>query len=127
MSTAELHHVVAGRSEPTAPVLLLVHPIGADLEVWEPLLPALLPRFRVVRYDQRGHGRTAAVPGRYTVDTLAQDALRLLDQLGIERTSVCGTSLGGMVGMWLAVHVTTGQRGIHFHRDHRRIGPLPKT
>jgi 3-oxoadipate enol-lactonase/4-carboxymuconolactone decarboxylase len=123
MSTPELHHVVEGRSEPTAPVLLLVHPIGADLEVWEPLLPALLPRFRVVRYDQRGHGRTAAAPGPCTVDALAQDALRLLDRLGIERASVCGTSLGGMVGMWLAVHAKSRVDRLGLLCTSARLGP----
>jgi 3-oxoadipate enol-lactonase / 4-carboxymuconolactone decarboxylase len=104
MSSPALHYVVDGRSDPGAPVLLLVHPIGASLEIWNCVLPLLQSRFRVVRYDQRGHGRTPAVPGPYTVAALAGDALALLDQLQIARAAVCGTSLGGMIGLWLGVH-----------------------
>jgi 3-oxoadipate enol-lactonase/4-carboxymuconolactone decarboxylase len=102
--TAEVHHVVEGRSDRDAPALLLIHPIGAELEVWNPVLPWLRSRFRVVRYDLRGHGRTPARPGPYTVASLADDAIALLDALQIERAAVCGTSLGGMIGLWLAVH-----------------------
>lgn len=123
MSAPDLHHVVEGRTEPAAPVVLLIHPIGADLGVWDPLMPVLLPRFRVVRYDQRGHGRTAAVPGTLTVATLAQDALRVLDQLRIERASVCGTSLGGMVGLWLAVHAKARVDRLALLCTSARLGP----
>jgi 3-oxoadipate enol-lactonase/4-carboxymuconolactone decarboxylase len=104
MSAPELHYVVDGRDGPDAPVLLLIHPIGGALEIWDSVVPALQQRFRVVRYDQRGHGRSPAPPGPYTLEALARDALGLLDKLGIERAAVCGTSLGGMVGLWLGVH-----------------------
>jgi 3-oxoadipate enol-lactonase/4-carboxymuconolactone decarboxylase len=104
MSAPELHYVVDGRAGSDAPVLLLIHPIGGALEIWDPVLFALQQRFRVVRYDQRGHGRSPALPGPYTLEGLARDALGLLDKLGVERAAVCGTSLGGMVGMWLGVH-----------------------
>ena len=60
-------------------------------------------RFRVVRYDRRGHGRSPVPPGPYSIDDLGRDVLELLDELGIERASFCGLSLGGLVGMWLAV------------------------
>src|ERR671925_537244 len=72
------------------------------MSMWDDLLPALAERFRVLRYDQRGHGRSPAPPGPYTIAELAGDALALLDRLGVERVSFCGTSLGGMTGMWLA-------------------------
>jgi 3-oxoadipate enol-lactonase/4-carboxymuconolactone decarboxylase len=104
MSAPELHYVVDGRAGSDAPVLLLIHPIGGALEIWDPVLFALQQRFRVVRYDQRGHGRSPALPGPYTLEGLARDALGLLDKLGVERAAVCGTSLGGMVAMWLGVH-----------------------
>jgi 3-oxoadipate enol-lactonase len=85
-----------------APVLVLSNSLGTDMSMWDDLLPALVDRFRVLRYDQRGHGRSPAPPGPYTIAELAGDALALLDRLGIERVSFCGTSLGGMTGMWLA-------------------------
>jgi 3-oxoadipate enol-lactonase len=72
--------------------------------MWDDPLPRLKERFRVLRYDQRGHGRSPAPPGPYTIADLAGDALELLDRLGLERVSFCGVSLGGMTGMWLALN-----------------------
>jgi 3-oxoadipate enol-lactonase len=83
---------------------VLSNSLGTDLGMWDDQLPALAERFRVLRYDQRGHGRSPAPPGPYTIAELAGDALDLLDRLGLERVSFCGVSLGGMTGMWLAVN-----------------------
>jgi 3-oxoadipate enol-lactonase len=83
---------------------MLSNSLGTDLGMWDDQLPALVERFRVLRYDQRGHGRSPAPPAPYTIAELAGDALDLLDRLGLERVSFCGVSLGGMTGMWLAVH-----------------------
>ena len=69
-------------------VVLLAGALGTTLELWEPQLPALTPRFRVLRYE-------SVVP----FDTV----VALLDELGLERVSFCGLSLGGIVGMWLAL------------------------
>jgi 3-oxoadipate enol-lactonase len=85
-----------------APVLLLAGPIGGTGELWELQLPALAQRFRVIRPDHRGHGRSPVPPGPYRLDDLAADTLALLDRLGAERVHFAGLSLGGMVGMWLA-------------------------
>ena len=87
-----------------APPLLLSNSLGTTSEMWDPQIPALTERFRVVRYDTRGHG-TAPVPnGPYSLDDLGGDAVALLDRLGIERAHVVGLSLGGMTGMWLAAN-----------------------
>lgn len=83
-------------------MLVLSNSLGTNMSMWDDLLPALAERFRVLRYDQRGHGRSPAPPGPYTIAELAGDALALLDRLGVDRVSFCGTSLGGMTGMWLA-------------------------
>jgi 3-oxoadipate enol-lactonase/4-carboxymuconolactone decarboxylase len=86
---------------------LLIHPLGGALQIWQPLMPRLRQHFRVVRYDLRGHG-ASPVPwetgGPVSVEALGHDALALLDRLDLERVHVCGTSLGGMVALWLAVH-----------------------
>ncbi len=87
-----------------APVLVLANSLGTTWAMWDPQLPALTARFRVVRYDQRGHGATPAPPGPYTIADLGTDVVELLDALGEERASICGLSLGGMVAMWLASH-----------------------
>jgi 3-oxoadipate enol-lactonase len=102
MSGILVHHRVDGPSD--APALLMINSLGADLGMWEPQLPALSARFRVIRYDARGHGRSPVPPGRYALDDLGRDALDLLDHLGVVRPHVCGLSLGGMTAMWLAAY-----------------------
>jgi 3-oxoadipate enol-lactonase len=87
-----------------APVVVLSNSLGTTHRMWDEQLPALAERFRVLRYDTRGHGDSAAPPGPYSIEGLAGDALALLDELGIERVSWCGVSLGGMTGLWLAAN-----------------------
>lgn len=87
---------------PDAPVLLLANSLGTDLRLWDGQIPALAARFRVLRYDMRGHGQSDAPEGPYTLDRLGGDALALLDAQAVSRAHVCGISLGGMVAMWLA-------------------------
>ena len=86
------------------PVLVLSNSLGTDLGMWEPQLAAFAGRFRVLRYDSRGHGQSGAPPGPYTIDLLGRDVLALLDVLQLERVTFCGLSKGGMVGQWLGVH-----------------------
>jgi 3-oxoadipate enol-lactonase len=99
---ARFHYRLDGPAE--APVLLLSNSLGTDLGMWSAQLPAWSRRFRVLRYDTRGHGRSAVTPGPYTIDQLGGDALALLDALALPRVHCCGLSLGGMTGMWLATH-----------------------
>ncbi len=87
-----------------APVLVLSNSLGADLTMWEPQVAAFSHRFRVLRYDSRGHGATAATTGPYSIPQLARDVIGLLDALSIPRAHFCGLSMGGMVGMWLGVN-----------------------
>jgi 3-oxoadipate enol-lactonase len=95
----QLYYTLAGPAD--APVVMLSNSLGTRLEMWDPQMPALAERYRVLRYDSRGHGRSEAPPGPYTIDMLADDALGLLDALGIERAHFCGLSKGGMVGQVL--------------------------
>jgi 3-oxoadipate enol-lactonase len=85
-------------------VLVLSNSLGTDTWMWDGLLPALKGRFRVLRYDQRGHGLAPAPPGPYSIADLGGDVLVMLDRLGLEQASFCGLSLGGMTAMWLAVN-----------------------
>ncbi len=87
-----------------APVLVLSNSLGTNLAMWEAQMPALTAHFRVLRYDQRGHGSSMVTPGAYAIDTLGRDVLGLLDALKIPRVHFCGLSMGGATGMWLAVH-----------------------
>jgi len=86
------------------PALLLSHSLGLDLAMWEPQAADLARHFQVIRFDTRGHGASGVTPGDYTIDQLGRDALALADALGLERFAFCGLSLGGMIGMWLAIH-----------------------
>nr|MBA2616602.1 alpha/beta fold hydrolase [Rubrobacter sp.] len=70
--------------------------------MWDDQAHVLRGRFRLLRYDTRGHGRSPAPPGPYAIEDLGWDVISLLDRLGIERASFCGLSVGGMTGMWLA-------------------------
>lgn len=96
-----MHYEVTGGN---LPVLVLSNSLGTDVALWEAQMDAFSSRFRVLRYDSRGHGETSTPPGPYTVDQLGQDVLHLLDKLSLERVHFCGVSLGGVVGQWLGVH-----------------------
>jgi 3-oxoadipate enol-lactonase / 4-carboxymuconolactone decarboxylase len=89
-----------------APVLVLLNSIGTTNDMWAPVLGPLTEQFRVVRIDHRGHGSSPPSPAgaECTLADLADDVLRALDRLGTRRVHLAGTSLGGMIGMWLAVH-----------------------
>jgi 3-oxoadipate enol-lactonase len=89
---------------PNAPVLVLSHSLGLSTVMWEPIMPRLTERFRVLRYDHRGHGASPAAAAPYEIADFGRDFVRLLDRIQIERVSFCGLSLGGMVGQWLGAH-----------------------
>lgn len=95
----DLHYVLDGPED--APVVVLSNSLGTTLGLWDGQVPALRERFRLLRYDIRGHGGSPAPPGFYGIPDLGRDVLSLLDRLGIERASLCGVSVGGMTGMWL--------------------------
>jgi 3-oxoadipate enol-lactonase len=86
-----------------APVVVLSNSLGATRGMWDPQVPALAERYRVITYDGRGHGESPAPSGPYTLDDLVDDVVALLDEVGAERAHLAGVSLGGMVGMRLAV------------------------
>lgn len=87
-----------------APALVLSSSIGMTTTLWDAQVPAYAKHFRTIRYDQRGHGASAAPPPPYTMADLGTDVVDLLDELHIEQASVCGISLGGLVAMWLGAH-----------------------
>ncbi|GHD68284.1 alpha/beta fold hydrolase [Jeongeupia chitinilytica] len=86
------------------PVLMLSNSIATALEMWDMQIASLANHFRVLRYDMRGHGQSAAPAGAYSLDRLGRDVVELLDALDIRRVDFCGLSLGGMVGQWLGIH-----------------------
>jgi 3-oxoadipate enol-lactonase len=99
--TVDLHHAIDGPAG--APVLLLGGSLGTTLRMWEAQL-SLAGQLRLVRFDHRGHGGSPVPPGPYEIADLGRDVLALIDALGLERVNYCGSSLGGMVGMWLGAN-----------------------
>lgn len=87
----------------SAPVVTLSHSLANDLTMWDPQLPALTAKYRVLRYDTRGHGGTDAPDGPYSMEQLTGDARALLQALGIARTHFVGLSMGGMIGQVLGL------------------------
>lgn len=86
------------------PLLVLVHSLGADHGMWDPQMPSLLLRFRVLRLDLRGHGASDSPDGDYTIAQLAEDVLAAADAAGLGRFHYCGLSIGGMIGQWLGAN-----------------------
>ena len=99
-NTVELAYRLEGPGD--TPVLVMANSLGTTFRMWDAQAPALSERFRLLRYDHRGHGDSAVPPGPYTMGDLGGDVLALLDRLEVERFSFCGLSIGGMVGMWIA-------------------------
>jgi 3-oxoadipate enol-lactonase len=87
----------------SAPVVTLSNSLASNLSMWDPQMKALTARYRVLRYDTRGHGGTDAPAGPYSLEQLAEDARALLQALNIQRTHWIGLSMGGMIGQQLAL------------------------
>jgi 3-oxoadipate enol-lactonase len=98
----ELNVEVEGR--PDAPALMLSNSLATDFSMWDGQAKLFGERFRLIRYDRRGHGRSAVSPGPYSMERLGRDVLGILDHLGITQVDWCGLSMGGMVGQWLGAH-----------------------
>ena len=87
-----------------APVLMLSNSLGTTRHMWDPQMGAFTRHFRVLRYDRRGHGKSAVPKGPYNMEMLGRDVLAVLDGMGIEKAHWLGLSMGGMEGMWLGAN-----------------------
>jgi 3-oxoadipate enol-lactonase len=96
-----IHHVVEGPM--AAPAVLLAHPLGVTHRLWDATAAALRDRYRVVRYDVRGHGASATPPGPYSLREMADDVRALLDSLAIRDVHFAGMSMGGCIGLAFAL------------------------
>jgi 3-oxoadipate enol-lactonase len=94
------NYQIDGRKD--APWIVFSNSLATDLSMWDPQAADLAGSFRVLRYDQRGHGATDAPAGRYSYATLLADALALFDALDIKRAHFCGLSMGGATALGLA-------------------------
>ena len=89
----KISYEVAGEGEP----LFLVHGFGSKKESWIAQFPVLSKHFKVIRFDNRGAGKSDRPKGTYTMEVFADDIKGLIDYLGLEKTNIAGWSLGGMI------------------------------
>lgn len=99
---ARIHYVLEGQS--SSPALVFSNSLGANYSMWNSQAHEFHKKFRVLRYDTRGHGQSSSTPGPYSIDILAKDIIALLDSLDLDRVHFCGLSMGGMIGMWLGLN-----------------------
>jgi 3-oxoadipate enol-lactonase len=95
------HYIVEG--SPGKPVLVFANSLGSDLRIWDGLVPHLTENFRIIRYDNRGHGLSDAPAPPYSLNDFVLDLVGLLDTLQIKEASVCGLSVGGVIAQGLAL------------------------
>jgi 3-oxoadipate enol-lactonase len=117
-----LAYAVDGPSH--APALLLSNSLGTTREFWAGQVEAFSTRFRVIRYDTRGHGQSSSPAGDYTIEQLGADALAILDAERIASAHVCGLSLGALTAMWLAVHAQARVSRLVLANTSARIGSV---
>ena len=98
----QINYEITGQKD--APVVMLSHSLASSMVMWNPQLEALEPHFRVLRYDMRGHGDSDAPEGAYSLELLVEDAVALLDALGIDTVHFVGLSIGGMIGQGFALN-----------------------
>ena len=91
------------QADGAGPPLTLIHGVGARLESWDEVVSRLAPRFRVIRLDLRGHGRSGPIDGPCSLEDFADDVRHVWEKLGITRSHVAGFSLGGLIAQSLAL------------------------
>ncbi|WP_395061693.1 3-oxoadipate enol-lactonase [Paraburkholderia silvatlantica] len=101
VNDTHLYYRIDGTENRSAPWVVFSNSLGSDVSMWTPQLAEFTKHFRVLRYDTRGHGHSAAPQGPYTIEQLTGDVIGLLDQLGIERAHFVGVSMGGLTGVGL--------------------------
>lgn len=115
-----LYYELSGN--PEGEVLVFGNSLGSNLHMWDKVLPWLEIKYRLVRFDMRGHGRSSVPKAPYSIEDLGHDVLNLLDSIGIEAAHFCGLSLGGMVAMWLGVHAPHRVKRLVMANTGARIG-----
>ena len=109
---------------PNSPVLVLSNSLGSEMMMWDEIIPYLLPYFRVLQYDTRGHGGSKNDIGTegYTIDLLAKDVIDIMDKLKIETAYFCGLSMGGLIGQSLGINYPNRFKKIVLSNTGAKIG-----
>ena len=86
------------------PVVVLSNSLMSNFNMWDDTVGALTDKYRVLRYDTRGHGRSGVTPGPYSIESLAEDLVALLDALKVSKAHVVGLSMGGMIAQYIGAN-----------------------
>lgn len=105
-----------------APPVVFLHALGTDLSLWDACVAALAPRFRCLRFDARGHGKSDVPPPPYAMGALIRDAEKLMDHFALREAVVVGSSMGGLVAQGLATKRLDLVRGMVLANTAARIG-----
>jgi len=120
ISGARFHYRLDGAAD--SPVVVFSNSLGTNLAMWDAQIPALAQKFRVLRYDSRGHGLSDVTRGPYTIEGLGRDVIGLLDALEIATAHYCGLSIGGMIGQWLGINASKRFKSLALSNTAARIG-----
>jgi 3-oxoadipate enol-lactonase len=116
----QLHYSVEGPAD--RPVIVFSNSLGTDFRVWDRLVDRFDGRYRMVRYDKRGHGLSEMTPAPYAMDDHVGDLIGLLDHLRLDSVVVCGLSVGGMIAQGLAARQPDRMRAMILMDTAAKIG-----
>ena len=108
----------------SGPVLVFSNSLGTDVTLWNSQEPEMAKKYRVLRYDKRGHGQSSAPAGPYSIEVLGRDVVSLLDFLHFDKVSFCGLSIGGQTGMWLGANAPQRLKKLILCNTAAKIGTL---
>ena len=117
-----LHYVDEGARNGVP--LVFINSLGSDLRIWDEVVAPLAARYRIARYDKRGHGLSDAPPGPYSMRDHATDLLSLLNHLKIDQAVLIGISVGGMIAQDLAAWQPSRVRGLVLCDTGAKIGTV---
>jgi 3-oxoadipate enol-lactonase len=119
----EIAYRIEGTQDPARPWIVFVHALGSDHRMWDAQVAAFAPRYRILRYDLRGHGASPVAPGETTLERLADELKHLLDELYIAQAHLVGLSLGGMIGQQFALRHQVRLRSLTLADTTSRAAP----
>ena len=114
---------------PNSPVLVFSNSLGSTFQMWEKVIPLLLPYFQVINYDTRGHRQNKHIGQQqpnWSIADLGQDVVSILDDLGVEKAHFCGLSMGGLIGQWLAIHHSSRINSLIISNSAAKIGDIER-
>lgn len=120
INDARVYYELSGPADKDA--LVFSNSLGETVAMWDSQAATLSGQFQILRYDTRGHGKSSTTRGPYTIEQLSRDVLALLDSLHLDRVHFCGLSMGGMTGMWLALHAPQRLRKLVLCNTAAKIG-----